>query len=1639
MTVLAVMTNSLSWTFSGGATTSIASRTLSNPVDAFDPSAVVTCTLTGDYRLYNLSDDTITHRAVILGPGLKVMAAADSGGTPVVVMSVGPNDSSRTTGATLTTMWTAPIDFPYVDTTASEADWDAAVLTVYQDYDNNMGGDGGYFSIPANAWTITLANSNRDVICTTATVTVGTKPASWSRTAAASNDFSWTPGSGQTLHVIPLAAPTYTMSTLGWWFNTGSSTTPNSQSPTVVKKNVTVLGGFAIDAPAGNLTVSSNSEVVVYEADNDLDLGAAGGYYLLPYAAWSTTSNYIATEDLRAGQSFGTTTSLLMPGGTPSSALRDYNQYYNGTSWASETALLNACYDHAACGSYSAGVVIAGVVSGGVGAITQEWGGTSWSTGGATLTNLRDHDGSGTATDCMYMGGNVSGATAATATYNGTAWTSGTDMNTARYLGDSSCGVSTSDIMVYGGYTGAVILDVTESWNGSTWTDEATMLWTWYYGGAAGSGQADAAAFMGVRNGSTLSDTHARYDGVAWANSDSPSFSRTDTLSGGISTGDMFACGRNGAGARNASLYQSGPSAFEHTAANSGNWVAATVKIEIDQPRTVTCTSAVVTITGSQASVGLKIFGASAPITVTGNDALVIQGDASYPVSFSTTGVITGTTAVINITGTPATVTQDRPVTGSTETVVVTGNTATVTKDVFRTITGTTETIAVVGNTATIFKGVNRSVTCTPASVLISGSSSVQRDRLVGGLTESIALVGQPAQVFKGLDRDVNCTPESIVITGFGAVNQARPVSGSGAVTVAGEPATVRKDRLSVGATEAITITGTPATVTKQIIRAVNCTPATINFRGVSGGLPFMSWFRDTRQHFPAQLIHGEIEQSLSASSNDAAELFLLGPGTWNDAVAMVFTGGQHLSRTLFGYNEAGSWTKVGDWYYTNKKPLKGFSTLRADGTDAYVYKSLVTGLDNEASFVMYGYFNADNTTGSKTLMTTRVLNPGSSGGTELVLDGNVLNLYAYDTTNTLTTDSSGVSNTYTITAGEWFFVVWGLNTNTGRYYINVALGDGLVQADKDFPKGGNSGGSGFVPVRIGRGTNSAPQIFQGYIGDFGVSPTRTAGASVDGPKPEYSTAYYQNNAFANRQWLEAGSWDTASFSFQADMGGWCNNRVSVNAGLANTDWNELHRLTSSWTIEVTCKVTDNASSQIIFDTTNGSGLAAGVRLTLNADESLTLYVARFNDTACANVSTAAAAFTYGVRQDIAVSYNISTNTFRIRLNGSIVATDTTTNPPDTVSNANTDLTFFTTQAQVHRDIRITYSDIYGVDNYTPTPQLQRWLSVVRKDRLVECTSALIDVTGQPGTIISNPTRNVNCTPGVVTITGTQATVSKDTSQPRDVVCTTAVVSVFGTAATVVKGRDWQAVPETVLITGQAATIRKDRDVTGSNGSVLITGTPALVTKGVDRDVVGQTETIIISASGQVDRGRTVDGQTETIVVASNPATITKTRLVQGVTSDVLITANPAEISKTRDVTSQSASILVSGTPATPTLDREIICQTANIVVSSSGAAFQHRDVLATSGQLVVHATKGEVIKGLFGVIICEPMEIIVTAQRAYVSKMTIQNPLPRYDRLGVSILPPEADTNLLLTADDGVRVLLGVGILNGLESPDIV
>ena len=171
----------------------------------------------------------------------------------------------------------------------------------------------------------------------------------------------------------------------------------------------------------------------------------------------------------------------------------------------------------------------------------------SWTSGGNLSTARSNLGGAGTQTAAAAGGGlNPTGRTGSPGTvrteteeYNGTSWTSGGSLGTAKY-GNVGCGTQTAALSLGGASTNPYvnlgpnsISNVTQEYDGTSWTSGGNYPIVITTAGAAGT-QTSALAFGGF--GPSTTNSTNEYDGTSWTAGGNLGTARYEIMGAGTQT-----------------------------------------------------------------------------------------------------------------------------------------------------------------------------------------------------------------------------------------------------------------------------------------------------------------------------------------------------------------------------------------------------------------------------------------------------------------------------------------------------------------------------------------------------------------------------------------------------------------------------------------------------------------------------------------------------------------------------------------------------------------------------------------------------------------------------------------------------------------------------------------------------------------------------------------------------------------------------------------------------------------------------------------------------------------------------------------------------------------------------------------------
>jgi len=341
----------------------------------------------------------------------------------------------------------------------------------------------------------------------------------------------------------------------------GSSWTETTDMP-AAKRN----GGGAGTSTSGlvyggNATPAAPRTAASYEWDGSS--WTAGG-------DMNTTRRYFG--------SYGTQTAAqAVSGDTPPYATQV--EQYNGSSWT-EIAEVNTARAAVAGNGTTTSALVYGGNNGSIRAFTESWDGSSW-TEVADLATAVQYHGSGGANNLsgLSFGGGTPSNTAATEEwtfsgvqptdaasyanaitgdfyYNSTtgqfknnvagvgSWSSGGDMNTARYH-SGGAGNSNSAVLAYLGYTNPsnTYTVNNEDYNGTAWTEVANLNVGAIYAGGTGSNTAAIECGGNTDNPSNYSATTEVWNGTSWTEVNDLNKGRNGVALFGTSTAAIGASG----------------------------------------------------------------------------------------------------------------------------------------------------------------------------------------------------------------------------------------------------------------------------------------------------------------------------------------------------------------------------------------------------------------------------------------------------------------------------------------------------------------------------------------------------------------------------------------------------------------------------------------------------------------------------------------------------------------------------------------------------------------------------------------------------------------------------------------------------------------------------------------------------------------------------------------------------------------------------------------------------------------------------------------------------------------------------------------------------------------------------------------
>ena len=229
---------------------------------------------------------------------------------------------------------------------------------------------------------------------------------------------------------------------------------------------------------------------------------------------------------------------------------KEYKVGVLGAAWSSGSALATARYSVGGHGTQTAGLISGGNVgpSDTKTTLCEEWNVSGFLAGGALPTANHSHAAIGTQTAGLISGGYTATAIVAeTFHYDGSSWTAGGDINTARSGIQNGSGTQTAGLHS-GGRLDApdanASTGVTEEYDGSSWTESGDIPADTGEGATVGTQTATLLA-GGVRDPSAKTNTSFEYNGTTWTAGENMSNVRRMGQMAGIQTAAIITGGES--------------------------------------------------------------------------------------------------------------------------------------------------------------------------------------------------------------------------------------------------------------------------------------------------------------------------------------------------------------------------------------------------------------------------------------------------------------------------------------------------------------------------------------------------------------------------------------------------------------------------------------------------------------------------------------------------------------------------------------------------------------------------------------------------------------------------------------------------------------------------------------------------------------------------------------------------------------------------------------------------------------------------------------------------------------------------------------------------------------------------------------
>ena len=276
---------------------------------------------------------------------------------------------------------------------------------------------------------------------------------------------------------------------------------------------------------------------------------------MYPFTGWSTVASTVTGVTDSGG--CGTTTAALYAFGLPAASVwgGTYTEEYDGTCWARQTGTLNQRRTSGCMfGTQESALVFGGRINDGNPGptystiATEEWDGTSWAAGGNYPLIITTQGGAGTQTAGLGATGYTTPSdpgtdTPVSAEYNGTSWTAGNPVITARRdVNKGPAGTQTAALLI-DGRVSTTHQTACEEYDGTSWATAGSTTVT-MRGSMCFGIQTSALAGFGHQGGQgNYSAASQTYDGTSWTGGATGNWAREMAVGSGATNTSGLAIG----------------------------------------------------------------------------------------------------------------------------------------------------------------------------------------------------------------------------------------------------------------------------------------------------------------------------------------------------------------------------------------------------------------------------------------------------------------------------------------------------------------------------------------------------------------------------------------------------------------------------------------------------------------------------------------------------------------------------------------------------------------------------------------------------------------------------------------------------------------------------------------------------------------------------------------------------------------------------------------------------------------------------------------------------------------------------------------------------------------------------------------